>query len=78
MAIDFPNSPTLNEVFTVGGRSWQWNGSVWGLYAAGLQGIQGIQGNQGTQGVQGTQGTTGIQGTQGIQGNQGTVGRFTS
>jgi len=28
-AIDFPNSPTLNEVFTSGSRSWKWNGTVW-------------------------------------------------
>jgi hypothetical protein len=29
MAIDFPNSPTLDDVFTVGTRSWKWTGSVW-------------------------------------------------
>lgn len=28
-AIDFPNSPTVNDVFTVGNRSWKWNGTVW-------------------------------------------------
>lgn len=28
-AIDFPNSPTLNEVFTAGDRSWKWNGTAW-------------------------------------------------
>lgn len=30
MPIDFPNSPTLNEVFTApSGRSWEWDGIRW-------------------------------------------------
>ena len=28
-AIDFPNSPTVGQVFTEGSISWQWTGSVW-------------------------------------------------
>lgn len=28
-AIDFPNSPTVNQVFTAAGKSWIWNGSCW-------------------------------------------------
>lgn len=28
-AIDFPNSPTLNQQFTSAGRTWVWDGSVW-------------------------------------------------
>jgi hypothetical protein len=28
-AIDFPNSPTLNQMVQRGGYSWQWNGTVW-------------------------------------------------
>lgn len=28
-AIDFPNSPTLNQEFTSGSRTWIWNGTVW-------------------------------------------------
>jgi hypothetical protein len=27
--IVFPSNPTLNQVHTVGGRSWQWNGTAW-------------------------------------------------
>lgn len=39
MALDFPSSPTLNQVFTSGGRSWIWNGSQWiGNNAAALVG----------------------------------------
>jgi hypothetical protein len=32
MAINFPSSPTLNQVFTSGGTSWQWDGSKWNIY----------------------------------------------
>jgi len=30
MALDFPPSPTLNEIYPYEGRSWQWNGIAWG------------------------------------------------
>ena len=33
MALDFPTSPTLNEIYTFGGRSWQWNGTAWDVYS---------------------------------------------
>ena len=29
MAINFPNSPSLNDVYSHGGYSWQWDGSSW-------------------------------------------------
>jgi hypothetical protein len=29
MAIAFPTSPTVGQVFTSGGRSWVWTGSTW-------------------------------------------------
>jgi hypothetical protein len=28
-AIDFPNSPTVGDTFTVGDLTWRWDGSVW-------------------------------------------------
>lgn len=28
-ALDFPASPTLNQVYTVGALSWTWNGISW-------------------------------------------------
>lgn len=31
MAIDFPNSPTTNQVYTVSGRTWIYDGEKWGL-----------------------------------------------
>lgn len=29
MPINFPDSPTLNQTYTVGSRTWKWNGSAW-------------------------------------------------
>lgn len=31
-AITFPSSPYTNQVYTVGSKSWQWDGSVWVAY----------------------------------------------
>jgi hypothetical protein len=33
MALDFPTSPALNEIYSYGGRSWQWNGIAWDVYS---------------------------------------------
>lgn len=32
MAIDFPNSPTSGDLYTAGGKTWQWNGTFWSAY----------------------------------------------
>jgi hypothetical protein len=29
MAINFPSTPTLNQVYTSGDRTWTWNGRYW-------------------------------------------------
>ena len=29
MAINFPISPSLNQIYSYNGLSWQWNGSYW-------------------------------------------------
>jgi hypothetical protein len=29
MALNFPDSPTLNQTYTTGGKTWQWNGTSW-------------------------------------------------
>lgn len=29
MAVDFPSSPSLNDTYTSGGRTWKWNGTGW-------------------------------------------------
>lgn len=28
-AIDFPNSPTVGQLFSVGNTTWRWDGSFW-------------------------------------------------
>ena len=34
MALDFPTNPSVNQIYTYGGRSWQWNGTAWDVYNA--------------------------------------------
>jgi hypothetical protein len=29
MSINFPDSPSIDELFSVGDRTWQWSGTVW-------------------------------------------------
>ena len=41
MAIDFPNSPTTNQIFTSGGKTWVYDGTVWTLRSS-LAGPGGI------------------------------------
>lgn len=36
MAIDFPNSPTNGQIYTVSDKSWIWDGTVWKAYGASL------------------------------------------
>ena len=33
MAIDFPNSPSTNQTYTVGNKTWVWDGEKWVLSA---------------------------------------------
>jgi len=80
-ALDFPASPSTNDIHTENGVSWKWNGSAWTRLgdvgaqgaqgAAGTAGAQGSAGAQGAQGVQGAAGSAGAQGHQGVQGATG-------
>lgn len=76
-AIDFPNSPSLNQQFTVGGTTWSWNGTVWTVVrtsagATGPSGPSGPSGPQGPSGPTGPAGTTGPSGPSGPSGPAGT------
>ncbi len=71
-AVNFPNSPSVNDTHTSSGSTWKWDGVVWQrLGEAGPQGAQGAQGRQGAQGHQGVQGAGGATGAQGVQGSVG-------
>ncbi|NDD84875.1 hypothetical protein EBZ38_11490 [bacterium] len=34
MAINFPNSPILNQLYTYDNKTWEWNGTYWEVYSA--------------------------------------------
>ena len=57
-SLNFPNNPSLNQIYTANNTSWQWNGTSWVRSNNGIQGTQGTQGIQGIQGIQGTIGDT--------------------
>ena len=46
MAINFPNSPQLDDTYTEGNRSWRWNGVYWRATSATV-GYTGSKGDQG-------------------------------
>lgn len=83
----FPNDPITGDSYTLGDKSWEWNGELWRIKTTGAVGPQGFQGiggptgsagtngNQGNQGFQGAVGSAGSNGNQGFQGFQGFQGR---
>lgn len=71
MPIDFPNSPTLNQVFVSNNRTWTWDGTVWS--STGSIGNIGPQGPTGPAGVNGTNGATGPTGPTGPQVGAGRI-----
>jgi hypothetical protein len=75
-AIDFPNTPSVNDTHTVGDRSWKWNGSQWKVVRSVLPGATGPTGPTGAQGdtVTGPAGNTGAQGVTGPTGATGSNG----
>ena len=89
MAIDFPNSPTTNDLHSSSGKTWKWDGEKWVVIytdltgppgptgpagAAGANGANGLDGPTGPEGPTGPTGATGPEGIQGIQGVQGVQG----
>ena len=66
-SLDFPNSPTTNQVFESGdGRSWTWTGTTWDAVLtaapAGPAGADGAPGADGAAGADGADGAPGIDG----------------
>ena len=62
MAIDFPNSPDVDDVFTSGTQQWKWTGTTWDLVVTEVIGPTGPTGEQGELGPTGPTGPTGDQG----------------
>jgi hypothetical protein len=56
-ALNFPNSPSLNDTHTENGVTFKWNGAAWDRL--GDIGAQGAAGAQGSAGAAGAQGATG-------------------
>ena len=76
MPMDFPNSPALNDTFTVSGTTWIWNATTWNVVrtSAGATGPSGPAGATGPTGPQGTAGTNGTNGAVGATGSTGPAG----
>lgn len=72
MAINFPSSPVLNQEYSIGTRTWKWNGDAWEL--KNNQGIMGYSGYSGYSGQNGTIGVDGVSGYSGFSGYSGSVG----
>ena len=60
MSLSFPPSPSVNQIYTVGTRTWVWDGSNW--VVAGTLAIAGPQGDTGPAGPQGDAGPQGATG----------------
>jgi hypothetical protein len=75
-AINFPDAPDVDDVFTSGSRSWVWTGSAWKLASAsvGPSGPTGPTGATGDTGPTGPVGDTGPQGPTGATGPTGGTG----
>ncbi len=58
-AIDFPNSPSVNDTHTVGNRVWKWNGTVWEVVRSTVPYATGATGPTGNTGATGLTGATG-------------------
>ena len=78
MPIDFPDSPVIDDLFTVGDVTWYWDGFVWRISntqgATGPTGPIGPTGPTGPQGEIGNTGPTGSVGPTGALGPTGPIG----
>ena len=73
MALNFPDSPVLNQQFNADGTTWYWTGTVWRLLVS--EGVQGDLGPTGPTGPIGATGPTGaVSTTPGPTGPTGPLG----
>ena len=63
MSLNFPSSPALNSLYTLGTRTWKFNGAGWEVVP--------VQGELGYTGSQGYTGSVGYTGSLGYTGSQG-------
>jgi hypothetical protein len=54
MPLNFPDSPTLNEIYTSGSNSWRWDGTVWNALSSSSVGPAGATGATGATGPAGS------------------------
>jgi hypothetical protein len=74
MPLDFPSTPSLNELYTFNSKTWKWDGAGWISYNFALVGV-GVGGSgAGSTGPQGNTGPTGPAGSNGITGATGPTG----
>ena len=75
MAVNFPNSPSVNDTFTSNGVTFEWNGTAWKLPASpGVKGLKGDIGEKGQKGEKGNKGDKGEKGQKGEVGQKGQKG----
>jgi hypothetical protein len=55
-AIDFPDSPAIDDTFTVGSITWKWNGATWESQGISVPGPAGEDGEPGPAGADGADG----------------------
>jgi hypothetical protein len=58
-AIDFPNTPSVNDEFTAGDITYVWSGTVWNSIGQAVTGPAGEQGPIGPEGPAGPAGPAG-------------------
>ena len=67
VSMNFPDAPVMDQVATMGSRSWKWNGTVWKsvttAVSLGPTGPTGPQGNSGLAGEPGLPGEPGLDST---------------
>ena len=72
MPIDFPTSPSPNDIYTFNQKSWIWNGYAWASIGGGVTGN--VVGTKGATGATGSTGATGAMGATGTTGSTGATG----